>query len=54
MKTFTHYDRDRIGRLCEQAGLYSRAVEHFQSTSDVKRALLNTHAISTDQMKTVF
>ena len=54
MKTFTHYDRDKIGRLCEAAGLYGRAVEHFNSTQDVKRVLLNTHAIPKDQLIEVF
>jgi len=48
MKAFTHYDRDRIGRMCEQAGLYARAVEHMNSTQDIKRVLLNTHAIPKD------
>ena len=54
MKAFSHYDRDRIGRLCEAAGLYSRAAEHFQSTQDIKRVLLNTHAIPKDQLVGVF
>jgi len=54
MKTFTHYDRNRVALLCEQAGLYARAVEHFTNTQDIKRALLNTHAISKDQMVEVF
>ena len=54
MKAFTHYDRDRIGRMCEQAGLYARAVEHMNSTQDIKRVLLNTHAIPKDQLIAVF
>ena len=54
MKSFTHYDRDRIGRMCEAAGLYARAVEHMNSTQDIKRVLLNTHAIPKDQLIQVF
>ena len=26
MNRFTHYDRERVARLCEQAGLYGRAL----------------------------
>jgi len=54
MKAFSHYDRDRIGKLCEVAGLYARAVEHFNSTQDIKRVILNTHAIPKDQIIACF
>jgi len=54
MKAFTHYDWDRIGKMCEHAGLYARAVEHMNSTQDIKRVLLNTHAIPKDQLIQVF
>jgi clathrin heavy chain len=36
---FTHYDRPRIASLCEQAGLYRRALEHLTEVGDVKRVL---------------
>ncbi len=45
MNRFTHYDRERVARLCEQAGLYGRALQNYTSTQDAKRVLLNTHAI---------
>ncbi len=45
MNRFTHYDRERIARLCEQAGLYGRALQNYTSTQDAKRVMLNTHAI---------
>ena len=54
MQQFTHYDRERIGRMCEQAGLYGRALEHLNNTDDIKRAILNVHAIPRDQMIAVF
>ena len=38
---FTHYDRAHIGRLCEQAGLTQRALEHYQDVVDIKRVLAN-------------
>uniref|UniRef100_A0A803PWX4 Clathrin heavy chain n=1 Tax=Cannabis sativa TaxID=3483 RepID=A0A803PWX4_CANSA len=42
---FTHYDRPRIAQLCEKAGLYLRALQHYTELSDVKRIIVNTHAI---------
>jgi hypothetical protein len=30
---FSHYDRTHVARLCENAGLYQRALEHYQVTS---------------------
>ena len=45
MNRFTHYDRERIARLCEQAGLYGRALQNYTSTQDAKRVMPNTHAI---------
>lgn len=31
MNRFTHYDRERVARLCEQAGLYGRALQNYTS-----------------------
>lgn len=28
---FTHYDRTHVAKLCENAGLYQRALEHYRS-----------------------
>ena len=42
---FTHYDRPRIAQLCEKAGLYMRALQHYTDLSDVKRVVVNTHAM---------
>lgn len=38
---FTHYDKAHIGRLCEQAGLTQRALEHYSDVTDIKRCLLS-------------
>lgn len=43
--TLTHYDRPRIAQLCEKAGLYMRALQHYTDLPDIKRVLANTHAI---------
>lgn len=42
---FTHYDRPRVAQLCEKAGLYVRALQHYTDLTDIKRVLINTHAI---------
>lgn len=43
--TLSHYDRPRIAQLCEKAGLYMRALQHYTDLSDIKRCIINTHAI---------
>lgn len=42
---FSHYDRPRIAQLCEKAGLYMRALQHYTELPDIKRVIVNTHAI---------
>ncbi|KAL0402928.1 UNVERIFIED_CONTAM: Clathrin heavy chain 1 [Sesamum radiatum] len=42
---FSHYDRPRIAQLCEKAGLYVRALQHYSELPDIKRVIVNTHAI---------
>ncbi|ONM42026.1 Clathrin heavy chain 2 [Zea mays] len=42
---FSHYDRPRIAQLCEKAGLYLRALQHYSELPDIKRAIVNTHVI---------
>jgi clathrin heavy chain len=38
---FSHYDKARIAQLCEQAGLYQRALEHYDDPTAVKRVIVN-------------
>ncbi|CDJ48748.1 clathrin heavy chain, putative [Eimeria brunetti] len=42
MEMLTHYDRQKVGALCEAAGLYQRALENYTELTDVKRVLLQT------------
>ncbi|KAJ7546238.1 hypothetical protein O6H91_08G031500 [Diphasiastrum complanatum] len=42
---FSHYDRPRIAQLCEKAGLFMRALQHYTDLTDIKRVVINTHAI---------
>ncbi|KAL7614482.1 hypothetical protein Lser_V15G06695 [Lactuca serriola] len=37
---FSHYDRPRIAQLCEKAGLYVRALQHYNELPDIKRVIL--------------
>lgn len=50
----THYDRPRIAQLCEKAGLYMRALQHYTDLPDIKRAIVNTHAIDPQQLTEFF
>ena len=42
---FTHYDRHRIGQLCEQAGLFQRALVHYTEVQDIRRVIVHTQMI---------
>ncbi|KAF1892552.1 hypothetical protein Lal_00011019 [Lupinus albus] len=51
---FSHYDRPRIAQLCEKAGLYVRALQHYTELPDVKRVIVNTHAIEPQSLVEFF
>jgi clathrin heavy chain len=38
---FTHYDRAVVAQLCERAGLYQRALEHYTDLRDIKRIIVH-------------
>eukprot|EP00298_Acanthocystis_sp_HF-20_P018646 c22004_g1_i2.p1 GENE.c22004_g1_i2~~c22004_g1_i2.p1 ORF type:complete len:1678 (+),score=721.75 c22004_g1_i2:32-5035(+) len=42
---FHHYNRLKVAQLCERAGLYQHALEHYTDLVDIKRCIVNTHAI---------
>lgn len=41
----THYDKTKIGVLCERSQLFQRALEHYTELPDIKRVLAYTHMI---------
>ncbi|KAJ3123689.1 hypothetical protein HK100_011525 [Physocladia obscura] len=43
---FSHYDRNYIAGLCEKAGLYQRALEHYTDIYDIKRVIVNTQLLT--------
>ncbi|CAG0882402.1 unnamed protein product [Darwinula stevensoni] len=51
---FTHYDRAHIAQLCEKAGLFQRALEHYTDLYDIKRAVVHTHLLSPDWLVNYF
>jgi clathrin heavy chain len=38
---YTHYDFEKIAKLCEQSGLYQRALQHYLDISQAKRILIS-------------
>ena len=50
----THYDRPRIAQLCEKAGLYIRAMEHYTELADLKRCVVNTHSMDPQALTEFF
>lgn len=48
MNMLSQYDRARIASLCEKAGLYQRALEHYTEISDIKRCMIHTQGMSPD------
>eukprot|EP00559_Dactyliosolen_fragilissimus_P005094 CAMPEP_0184856570 /NCGR_PEP_ID=MMETSP0580-20130426/1757_1 /TAXON_ID=1118495 /ORGANISM="Dactyliosolen fragilissimus" /LENGTH=1720 /DNA_ID=CAMNT_0027351673 /DNA_START=136 /DNA_END=5301 /DNA_ORIENTATION=- len=42
----THYDRAHVGKLCERAGMWQRAAEHYTEIEDIKRVFKNSHQMN--------
>jgi clathrin heavy chain len=42
---FHHYDRARIAQLCEAAGLYDQALEHYDDPASIKRVIVQSDKI---------
>lgn len=51
---FTHYDRAHIAQLCEKAGLYQRALEHYTDIYDIKRTIIHTHLLNPEWLIAYF
>jgi len=50
----THYDRAHIGKLCERAGMWQRAAEHYTDINDIKRVFKNSHQMNPEFVVTYF
>ncbi|KAG0245932.1 putative CHC1-clathrin heavy chain [Mortierella sp. GBAus27b] len=53
-KMFTQYDRASIATMCEKAGLYQKALEHYTEMSDIKRVLVHTNLLSPEWVVSYF
>mmetsp|Transcript_10294 Transcript_10294/g.24653 ORF Transcript_10294/g.24653 Transcript_10294/m.24653 type:complete len:1703 (-) Transcript_10294:71-5179(-) len=51
---FSHFDKTHVAKLCEANGLFNRALELFTDISDIKRVIVNTHAIPPEFLETFF
>lgn len=51
---FTHYDRVHVGKMCERAGLWQRAAEHYTEIADIKRCFKNSHQMNPEFVVTYF
>jgi len=51
---FTKFDRLRIARLCEQAQLFQFALENYTEIDDIRRVIVNTHAIEPEFLLNFF
>ncbi|KAG7890259.1 hypothetical protein KL907_004218 [Ogataea polymorpha] len=51
---FSHYDRPTIATLCEKAGLYQRALEHYENIKDIKRVIVHSNVLPVDWLVAYF
>jgi len=54
LNLFTHYDSEKVAKMCESVGLYGRALQNYSNMADIKRVILNTHAIPEEQILDFF
>ncbi|KAK7204827.1 armadillo-type protein [Myxozyma melibiosi] len=51
---FSYYDKSRIAMLCEKAGLFQRALEHYEDIGDIKRVIVHTNVLNPDWLVQFF
>eukprot|EP00590_Aulacoseira_subarctica_P006793 CAMPEP_0172414528 /NCGR_PEP_ID=MMETSP1064-20121228/1169_1 /TAXON_ID=202472 /ORGANISM="Aulacoseira subarctica , Strain CCAP 1002/5" /LENGTH=1718 /DNA_ID=CAMNT_0013151243 /DNA_START=102 /DNA_END=5258 /DNA_ORIENTATION=+ len=50
----SHYDRAHVGKMCERAGLWQRAAEHYTEINDIKRVFKNCHQMNPEFVVSFF
>eukprot|EP00591_Stephanopyxis_turris_P001746 CAMPEP_0195517552 /NCGR_PEP_ID=MMETSP0794_2-20130614/11004_1 /TAXON_ID=515487 /ORGANISM="Stephanopyxis turris, Strain CCMP 815" /LENGTH=1705 /DNA_ID=CAMNT_0040646371 /DNA_START=237 /DNA_END=5354 /DNA_ORIENTATION=- len=50
----THYDREHVAKMCERAGLWQRAAEHYTEINDIKRVFKNSHQMNPEFVVSYF
>lgn len=48
MEKWNQYNKQKVAMLCEQKGMFQRALENYIDLKDIRRVILNTHAIPAD------
>lgn len=51
---FSHYDRILVAQLCEKAGLYQRALDHYTDIYDIKRTIVHTQLLNPEWLVNYF
>lgn len=51
---FSHFDKHRIGQMCEKVGLYNRAIENYTDINDIRRCIVHTNQIDPAFLVTFF
>ncbi len=51
---WNQFDRIKIADLCEKKGLFQRSLENYNELKDIKRVMLNTHAIKVEWLVDYF
>ncbi|OQO07639.1 hypothetical protein B0A48_07336 [Cryoendolithus antarcticus] len=51
---FSHYDRPRIAQLCENAGLFALALDHYENPADIKRCVVQSDKINEEFLSAYF
>ena len=51
---FSFYDRAHVAHLCEKAGLFQRALEHYTDIYDIKRTIVYTHLLNPEWVVNYF
>lgn len=51
---FSYYDKPRIAQLCENAGLLTRALEHYEDPASIKRCIVQSDRIPEDFLQNYF
>lgn len=45
---FSYFDKEKIAKLCENAGLVARALENYEDPASIKRCITRTNEIQED------
>ncbi|CAK4034488.1 clathrin heavy chain [Lecanosticta acicola] len=51
---FSYYDKARVAQLCENAGLLTRALEHYEDPASIKRCIVQTDKIPPEFLQNYF